>query len=178
MNSGRVELRPATPRDLGYLRELARDPEVEPFLAPGGPLDERLEEMLSEWPAAGGAFGLFVIEVDSGETAGALALQQGSAHSRICNLRQLMVDPAVRRSGVGTTAVRLACRLALVECGQHRVQTETYGDNLAAQRLFERAGFVREGVRRLAYWRRDRWLDGVLYGILAEELREIDATGG
>jgi hypothetical protein len=25
-------------------------------------------------------------------------------------------------------------------------------------------------VRRRAYWRRDRWLDGVMYGLLDEEL--------
>lgn len=33
-------------------------------------------------------------------------------------------------------------------------------------------------LRRAAYWRRDQWLDGVLYGLLAEELREIAEVGG
>jgi RimJ/RimL family protein N-acetyltransferase len=27
-----------------------------------------------------------------------------------------------------------------------------------------------EGIRRQAYWRRGRWIDGVMFGILAEEL--------
>jgi RimJ/RimL family protein N-acetyltransferase len=89
-----------------------------------------------------------------------------------------MVDPAVRRAGIGGRAVALACRRALLDHGFHRVQAETYGDNLAGQRLFERVGFVREGVRRRAYWRRDEWLDGVLFGILAEELREPSAVPG
>lgn len=173
-----MRLRPATGNDLSYLANLARHPEVEPYLAPGGPTDERLEEMLSEWPLAGDAFGLFVIEADTAQPLGGLALQIGSAHSRICNLRQLMVDPAVRRAGVGTAAVRLACGRALIEHGLHRVQTETYGDNHVAQRLFERVGFAREGVRRHAYWRRDQWVDGVLFGILAEEMRETVARDG
>jgi RimJ/RimL family protein N-acetyltransferase len=163
-----IELRPATRTDVGYLAELARHPEIEPFLAPRA--EERLEEMFDERTTAGEPFGLFVIEAD--QRLGGLALQLGSAHSRICSLRTVMVDPAARRSGVGTRAVWLACRSVLVEHGLHRVQTETYGDNLAAHRLFERVGFVREGVRRQAYWRREEWLDGVLYGILADELRD------
>jgi RimJ/RimL family protein N-acetyltransferase len=88
-----------------------------------------------------------------------------------------MVDPDARRQGVAATALRLACRLVLTEHGFHRVQAETYGDNLAAQRLFARVGFTREGVRRRAYRRREQWLDGVLFGILADELPEHDARG-
>ena len=34
-------------------------------------------------------------------------------------------------------------------------------------------GFTREGVRRKAYWRNDEWVDGVLYGLLAEEAEEL-----
>jgi RimJ/RimL family protein N-acetyltransferase len=63
-----------------------------------------------------------------------------------------------------------ACRHALHDHDMHRVQAECYGDNPAAHRLFERAGFTREGTRRRAYWRRGGWLDGVLFGLLAEEL--------
>jgi RimJ/RimL family protein N-acetyltransferase len=36
--------------------------------------------------------------------------------------------------------------------------------------VFERAGFVREGVRRRAYDRAGGWQDGVFFGLLAEEL--------
>ena len=54
--------------------------------------------------------------------------------------------------------------------GYHRVQLEVYGFNEPAQRLFERAGFTREGTRRRAYWRQGEWTDGVLYGLLEEDL--------
>jgi len=36
----------------------------------------------------------------------------------------------------------------------------------------ERVGFVREGVRRKAYWRNEQWVDGVLYGLVAEDLAD------
>jgi RimJ/RimL family protein N-acetyltransferase len=56
------------------------------------------------------------------------------------------------------------------ELGYHRVQLEVYGFNERALRLFERAGFVREGARRKAYWRHDDWHDGVMFGLVEEDL--------
>lgn len=173
-----VRLRAATREDTGYLSALAQDPQVAPFLAPRGLILERIEALLTGPAADGGPEGVFVIEAEAGRRAGGLALHLVSRNSRICELTTLMVDPAARRSGVGSEAVVLACRRVLVEHGFHRIQVETYGDNLRAQRLFERVGFVREGVRRRAYWRRDQWLDGVLYGLLAEELRDAGPSAG
>jgi RimJ/RimL family protein N-acetyltransferase len=174
-----VRLRTASREDREYLAGLAQDPSVAPFLAPVGLILERLEALLRE-PAAdggeptadGGPEGMFVIETETGQPVGGLALHLYSRNSRICELSTLMVDPAAQRSGVGSSAVSLACNRVLVEHRFHRIQAETYGDNLRAQRLFERVGFVREGLRRSAYWRRDRWLDSVLYGLLADELDE------
>ena len=56
------------------------------------------------------------------------------------------------------------------ELGFHRLQMEIYGFNERAMRHAERAGFVREGVRRKAYWRNDEWVDGVLYGLVVEDI--------
>ncbi|HUE27699.1 MAG TPA: GNAT family N-acetyltransferase [Solirubrobacteraceae bacterium] len=167
-----VTLRPAAAADLGYLAALAGDPRVEPFLAPGPADEERLGALLrSPGADAEDPTGLLVIE-DAGASVGALALQLVSARSRIAELTRLMVDPDARRAGVATAAVRMACRRAFTEHSLHRVQAETYGDNLAGRRVFERAGFTCEGTRRRAYRRRQQWLDGVLYGLLAEELRD------
>lgn len=174
--ASQIELRPASAADLRYLSALASDRLVEPFLAPGAGTEERLEALLIQTEEAGDPSGLFVIQFMSGAPVGGLALQLISANSRICELTRLMVDPRSRRSGIAAAAVRIACRRALIECNFHRVQAETYRDNLPGRRLFESVGFVREGVRRRAYWRREQWLDGVLYGLLAEELpRDVRA---
>jgi RimJ/RimL family protein N-acetyltransferase len=58
------------------------------------------------------------------------------------------------------------------ELGFHRLQLEIYGFNERAMRHAERVGFVREGVRRKAYWRNAEWVDGVLYGLVAEDFDE------
>jgi RimJ/RimL family protein N-acetyltransferase len=164
-----LELQLAGTADLRYLAALANDPQVEPFLAPGVADEERLRASLAEAREAGDPSGLLVIRLRDGAPVGALTLRLVSRNSRIVELAQLMVSPDSRRAGIATAAVRLACELALRTHGMHRVQAETYGDNVAGQRVFERAGFTREGTRRRAYWRRGQWLDGALYGILAEE---------
>ncbi|MGN6168740.1 MAG: GNAT family N-acetyltransferase, partial [Solirubrobacteraceae bacterium] len=87
-----------------------------------------------------------------------------------CEITRVMLRPDTRGAGYASAAVRLAARGALVDHGLHRVEAQVYGDNFAGQRLFERSGFTREGIRRHAYWRRGQWLDGVLYGLLADEL--------
>lgn len=119
---------------------------------------------------ASGSSGLLVIESPQGEPLGGMALIVVNARSRICEISRVMLAPDSRGSGVALSAIRLACRHALCDQGMHRIQAECYGDNPTAHRLFERAGFTREGTRRHAYWRRGGWLDGVLFGLLAEEL--------
>lgn len=46
---------------------------------------------------------------------------------------------------------------------------EIYAFNDRAMAHAERAGFIREGVRRKAYWRNGEWVDGVLYGLVVED---------
>jgi RimJ/RimL family protein N-acetyltransferase len=153
------------PEELAFLSALANDPSVEPFLAPGrGDL-----ESLRALNAVGAPYGLHLIEAN-GERVGGLALMAAGRTGHICEITRVMVRPQVRGAGIATAAVRLACRMMVLEHGLHRIETQVYGDNLRGQRLFERAGFTREGARRSAYWRREQWLDGVYYGMLAEEL--------
>ncbi len=171
--AGRVsapQLRSATPSDLPYLVSLATDREVEPFLAPGSGDQAALVAVLERMRTGEEAQGLMVIESRAGQFLGALELSLVSRHSKLCQVRRLMVSPEARGRGVGSEALRLACRQAFQEHGRHRVQAEVYGDNDKSVRLFERVGFVQEGVRRRAYWRRGRWLDGILFGLLADEL--------
>ena len=47
---------------------------------------------------------------------------------------------------------------------------EVYAFNARGLRHAERAGWVREGVRRRAYWRDGEWVDGILFGLLEDEL--------
>lgn len=143
---------------------------MEPFLAPGSGEETALAAMLARMGSGEEPHGLMVVELVEGQRAGGLELSLVSSHSGICQVRRLMISPEWRRRGIASEAVRLACLQAFEEHGRHRVQAEVYGDNVTSRRVFERVGFTLEGLRRQAYWRREQWLDGILYGLLAGEL--------
>lgn len=166
-----ISLSPAAADDVAFLSALANDPGVEPFLAPGAGDADALWALVSDAGKQRGPHGLFVIRSPEDEPQGGLVLRVVNHRSRICELARLMVRPDKRRAGIAYAAVRLACRKVFVDDSFHRLQLEVYGDNVAAQALFRRVGFVHEGTRRRAYWRRERWLDGVQFGMLAEEFR-------
>jgi RimJ/RimL family protein N-acetyltransferase len=165
-----VTIRRARPDDADFLVALVTHEDVEPFLAAvrAKGRDELFAEIArsDEEPAA---FGLFVIEVD-GERAGTMRFSRANERSRIADLGGLAVHPDFRGAKVADAAARLFQRYLLDELGFHRLQMEIYGFNVRAMRHAERAGFTREGVRRKAYWRNDEWVDGVLYGLVAEDL--------
>jgi RimJ/RimL family protein N-acetyltransferase len=165
-----VSIRRARAEDADFLVALVTHDEVEPFLAAvrAKGRDEILAEIeRSEQEPE--AFGLFVVEVD-GERAGTMRFERGNVRSRIANLGGLAIHPDFRGGKVADQAARMFQRHLFDDLGFHRAQLEIYGFNERAMHHAERAGFVREGVRRRAYWRDGGWVDGVLYGLLADEV--------
>jgi RimJ/RimL family protein N-acetyltransferase len=165
-----VAIRRARPDDADFLAQLVTHEDVEPFLAAirAKGRDEILSE-IARSDAEPEAFGIFVVEVD-GARAGTMRFERANARSRIADLGGLAIHPDFRGAKVADTAARLFQRHLLGELGFHRVQLEIYGFNERAMRHAERAGFTREGVRRRAYWRNDEWVDGVLYGLVTEDI--------
>ncbi len=165
-----VGIRRAGPGDLDFLVELMTHEEVEPFLAVIRPRDrEGVQAEIERSQAEPQEFGRFVIEVD-GEPAGSMGFEVANRRSRIANLGSLAVHPSFRGRRVADQAARLFQRHLLDDVGFHRLQLEIYGFNERAMAHAERAGFIREGVRRKAYWRNEEWVDGVIYGLVQEDL--------
>jgi RimJ/RimL family protein N-acetyltransferase len=165
-----VAIRRAEPGDLDFLVELMTHEEVEPFLAVIRPRDrEGVQAEIERSQAEPQEFGRFVIEVD-GEPAGSMGFEVANRRSRIANLGSLAVHPSFRGRRVADEAARLFQRHLLDDLGFHRLQLEIYGFNERAMAHAERAGFIHEGVRRKAYWRNDEWVDGVIYGLVQEDL--------
>jgi RimJ/RimL family protein N-acetyltransferase len=164
-----VSIRRARADDVAFLVELVTHGDVEPFLGAVSAKDEaavRAEVERSEREPHD--FGRFVIELDH-EPAGALGFELANRRSRIAHLERLAVHPSFRGRRIGDEAARLFQRHLVHDLGYHRLQLEIYGFNERALAHAERIGYVREGVRRRAYWRHGDWVDGVMYSLLAEE---------
>jgi RimJ/RimL family protein N-acetyltransferase len=167
-------VRRATAGDVRFMAALASHEDVEPFMAAVSARDpEALREEIARAEAEPTHYGHFLIEV-AGERAGVMSFEVSNRRSRIANLRGLMLHPDFRGRGLADEAARLLVRHLLLDLDYHRVQLECYGFNERAIRHAERAGFVREGVKRKAYWRHGEWVDGVLFGLIREDLEQED----
>ena len=173
-----VALRRARLDDVDFLDALGADEGVSPFLAAGR--DRSRDALVAEIDrsdAEPSRFGRFVIEVD-GVPAGTVVFEQVNERSAIADLRGLAVDPRFRGRRVGVEAARLLQRHLIVDLGFHRLQLEIYGFNERAQAHAELSGYTREGVRRKAYRYGDGWTDGILYGVVAEDLADASGSNG
>ena len=166
----RVTVRRAIPEDVPFLVGLVSDEDVAPFLAAVRPTSE--EEIAIEVArslAEPDDYGVMVFAVE-GERAGTATWERVNRRSRIAAVGAFAIEPSHRGRGVGDEAARVLQRHLIRELGFHRLQMEIYGFNERALRHAERAGWVREGVRRKAYRRGDEWVDGILFGLVAEDL--------
>jgi RimJ/RimL family protein N-acetyltransferase len=167
-----ISIRRARDDDVEFLVQLFTHEDVEPFLAAVRAKDrDALLEEIERSQREPDAFGVFVIEVD-GERAGTMHFERTNRRSRIADLGGLAVHPDFRGGKIADEAARLFQRHLIHDLGFHRLQLEVYGFNERAMRHAERSGFVREGTRRKAYSRNHEWVDGALYGLVAEDLED------
>lgn len=165
-----ITLRRATAADVAFLVALYADEDVSPFLAAvraTAPDDVAAEVARSEREPE--AFGVVLVEVD-GERAGVVTWERVNRRSRIASVGGFAVAAPFRGRGIGLEAARAVQRHLIQERGFHRLQMEVYAFNERALRHAERAGWIREGTRRKAYWRDGEWVDSVLFGVVEEDL--------
>ena len=168
--SGGVSIRRARPDDADFVGTLVTHDDVEPYLAARRATEpDEIRAEIERSEREPDEFGRFVVEVD-GERAGIMGFEVANRRSRIANLGGLAIHPDFRGRRLADESARLLQRHLLFDLGYHRLQLEIYAFNERAQRHAERAGFVREGVRRKAYRRHGEWVDGVLYGLVEEDL--------
>ena len=112
-----------------------------------------------------------MVEVD-GVRAGSMGFEVENRRSRVAALGGLAILPSFRGRRLADDAARVLQRHLFRDLGYHRLQLEIYAFNERAIAHAERAGFVREGARRRAYWRHGAWVDGVLFGLVRDDVDE------
>jgi RimJ/RimL family protein N-acetyltransferase len=162
----RVILRPVAAADAPGLLDMLADAE-------GNRLTGTRNLDLSEDAARGWYAGraahddridLAIVERSSGEYAGEAVLNDLDEDNRSCNFR-IALRPAFQDRGLGSEATRLLVDHAFA-IGLHRLELEVYAFNPRGRRVYEKAGFVVEGVRRDALCWDGEWTDAIVMSIL------------
>ena len=87
-----------------------------------------------------------------------------------------VLDPEYTGRGYATEAIRAVIGVCFGQLGLRRVHAGCFADNEPSWRLMERLGMRREEFsRKTALHRSGEWLDGLNYGILAEEWAVTDS---
>ena len=115
--------------------------------------------------------------VDRDDLIGTLELDGILWTHGVCGIAIAIGDQANRGRGYGYEAAQLALAFAFDELNLHRVQAAVFSYNERSTALFEKLGFLREGVYREFLQRDGRRHDMWLYGLLNREWRH-KMTGG
>ncbi len=172
---GRVRLRPIDEQELADLLRLLWDPE-----APGeyewfGFRMETVKEVERRWQddgLVGKTSSFLAVGLEDGTCAGWVNWRAiaGTGNLEI----GIALFPDHRGQGIGTEAQRQLVDYLFDTTAVHRLQAGTEVDNLAEQRALERVGFRREGLQRGLYFRAGRWRDNVMYGLVRDDVRDVD----
>jgi RimJ/RimL family protein N-acetyltransferase len=165
-------LRPWEAGDGPAVTVACQDPEIVRWLpiipSPYTETDARefLEQSRLNWDR-GEAYGFALVD-DEGELLGSIAmriLRFSTGHIGY------WVTPGARGRDLATNALKTLCRWAVDDLGLKRLELMTDPENIASQRVAEKAGFRREGILRSALEYRDgSRSDSVVFSLLAEEL--------
>ncbi|WP_308167424.1 GNAT family N-acetyltransferase [Catellatospora tritici] len=174
-----VLLRPFQESDFPGLRAALRDPEVARLTGSvtssrqePEPDDPTREKRLREWYTTRNAqtdrLDLAVVDLAGGECVGEMVLNKWDPDNLCCTFRTL-IGPGGRDRGLGTEAIRMFIGYGFEQLRLHRISLEVFAFNPRARRVYEKVGFVAEGVLRDALRFDGQWIDATVMSILAPE---------
>ncbi len=147
LRGGDLALRPFEDGDVPAIAAACDDPDTARFI-PGMPCPyteddaRRYVELCRGWWAAGERCARAIVDAETGELLGSIDVRLGEEGSI-----GYWVAPGARGRGVATRALVLLSGWALAEGGVRRLELTTHPENVASQRVAEKAGFRRVGVR-------------------------------
>ncbi len=112
---------------------------------------------------------LGVVLRDGDRLVGSVGLHRLEFRNRQAEFGLVIGDPSQWGKGLGTEATRLMLDYGFGTLNLHKVWLQVFGHHASAQRVYEKAGFRREGLQREQYFVEGRYVDGILMGILRPE---------
>lgn len=114
---------------------------------------------------------LLIALQENDEIIGDIAIQDIHEINRSANIRIAITHPNHQGRGYGQEALLLMLDYGFGVLQLHRIELEVFAYNLRAQHVYEKIGFVQEGIRRQALFYDHQYHDVILMSMLADEFR-------
>jgi RimJ/RimL family protein N-acetyltransferase len=146
LQDGALRLRPFQDGDLPAIVEACRDPDTARFIPhiPVPYTDEDAQgylDLTRDWARSGSRLALAIADAESDELVGAIDVRVADEGTI-----GYWIHPSARNRGVATRALTMLSRWAVEHGGVRQLELTTHPDNVASQRVAEKAGFRRIGV--------------------------------
>ena len=170
-------MRPLETGDASAIRRLAAAPEIAantfvPHPYPPEAAGEFIQLGRERW-RDGEAYVFAIIEKSSGRFAGCMGLHPVPEHSR-AEVGYWIGLPYWGR-GLATAALRLLIQFGFETLDLNRIEAGHFAGNVASGRVMRKANMRFEGVRRQAFWHRDRFRDAHWHAILRADYETLPA---
>lgn len=177
MTGERIMLSPLDPDDAELFCRWMNDPAILARLgrnADGGVTAARQRAWMS---APERAYDFAIVRRSDGRAIGQCGLHGISWHNRKAELSILLGDEAVRGQGYGGEAVRLLEEYAFLQMGLNSLELCVFESNTRAIACYEKAGFVRYGLRHQCDFVNGAWENDVLMELLRADWTPLPAAG-
>ena len=174
LHTARLLLRELTPADLEAVHRLHSLPEVDEFNTLGIPDSlATTERLLADWltqPRATPRTGYVLVaqRASTQEFVGLIALNLGKAHFKNAEVWYKLL-PTHWGQGLTTEALTALVTFGFDHLHLHRIEAGCAVENVASQRVLEKAGMTREGRKRQVLPIRGDWVDNYFFAILAAD---------
>ena len=167
------KLRELEREDLTHINKWRNDPNLIACL--GAPYRYINEDVDSEWytkylHTRGDSVRCAIVDIENEkEVLGLISLLSINYINRSAELHIMIANSKDRGKGMGSFAVKTMIEHAFLNLNLRRIELQVLENNLPAIKLYEKNGFVKEGIKRKSNYKNGQYMNMIIMGLLKEE---------
>lgn len=175
------KLRELEREDLTKINKWRNDPDLISCL--GAPYRYINEDVDREWydkylHARGNSVRCAIVDVNNeNEVLGLISLLSINYINRSAELHIMIGGISNRGKGIGTYAVKAMITHAFDNLNLRRIELGVLETNIPAIKLYEKTGFVHEGIKRKSNYKNGEYVSMIIMGLLKEEWLQKTVMG-
>ncbi len=178
----KVILRPFEEKDCDTMYEMLNEPvlrkltgsvstDEEAHAAPDPEEKEKIQQWYMTRNEQNKRLDLAVVNSESNQVIGEVVFNEYEEDTANVNFRMLLSEASCNK-GMGTEALNMFIQYGMEELELHKISLEVFSFNPRAERVYQKAGFKLEGIKREAFMYNQEYIDAKIYGMLQTDYLE------